>query len=154
MRDRSLALFAAGALAGILVTKMILLEPLTLTGYGLSITVVAALLPLALLLGLPGVLLITLACGAAHWLNGGSVEESLIAAVAVGVGTSSAYLVIRGNPGPLRWIVAGWVLTAGFVSVMARPERLFGGIRASGAHTCLHKRLSSSAACRGWFRHC
>ncbi len=119
MKDRSLALLAAGAFAGILVTKMILLEPLTLDGFGLSVTVVAALLPLALLLGLPGVLIITVACGMAHWVNDGNVGEAVIAAVAVGVATSAAYLVVRRGQGPLRWIFAGWVLTAIFVTIMA-----------------------------------
>lgn len=119
MRDRSAALFAAGAFAGILVTKMILLEPLTLSGFGLSITVVAVLLPLALLLGLPGVLVITVACGMAHWVNDGNVGEAVIAAVAVGVATSAAYLVIRRGQGPLRWVSAGWILTTIFVTIMA-----------------------------------
>ena len=113
------ALFAAGAFAGILVTKMILLEPLTLSGFGLSVTVVAALLPLALLLGLPGVPIITVACGMAHWVNGGDVGEAVIVAVAVGVATSAAYLVVRRGQRPLRWIVAGWILTAIFVTIMA-----------------------------------
>ncbi|MFQ5919070.1 MAG: hypothetical protein ACE5I4_03355 [Thermoplasmata archaeon] len=119
MRDRSLATLAAGAFAGVLVTKMILLEPLTLSGFGLSVTVVAALLPLALLLGLPGVLIITLACGMAHWVNDGNVGEALIAAAAVGVATLAAFLVIHRSPGPMGWIAAGWILTALFVAIMA-----------------------------------
>ncbi|MFQ5908346.1 MAG: hypothetical protein ACE5JE_05925 [Thermoplasmata archaeon] len=118
MKDRSIALIAAISFAVVLVSKMILLEPLTLSGFGLSVVVVAALLPLALLLGSPGILIITVACGVAHWVNDGVVADAVIAAVAVGVATFVAYLAVHRNRSPLRWIAAGWILTALFVAVM------------------------------------
>lgn len=119
MKDRRLGLLVAVSFAAVLATKMVLLEPLTLSGFGLSVTVVAALLPLALLLGFPGVLVITAACGLAHWVNDGNAGEAVIAATAAGLATLAAYLVVRRGTGPLRWIAAGWILTALFVAIMA-----------------------------------
>ncbi len=111
-RDRVFRGMAGLAFAVSIILKMIFLEPVNLGIYGLSITVVASLLPVALLLRAPGVPVIAAACGIAHWWNRGDLVDALVASVFVGVAAAAAYLVLRGNFTAGRWIMAGWVVTA------------------------------------------
>ncbi|MCJ2519586.1 MAG: hypothetical protein LN412_01380 [Candidatus Thermoplasmatota archaeon] len=115
------------ALSAALLLKMILLEPLDLGIQGFRLVIVAALLPMALLMRWAGVAVIATACGLAHGLNHGDIADAMIAAGSVGIATAAGVLILRQNAGVLRWLAAGWVITGLLSLSMATGNALFLG---------------------------
>jgi hypothetical protein len=101
----------AVALSVALILKMVLLEPVDIGVGGMSVVLVAALLPVALLLGWMGVPVIAAACGLAHWVNHGDLPEALVASLSVATATGLAYVVLRPSSSVPRWVAAGWIIT-------------------------------------------
>lgn len=122
-----------GAFAGLLILKMVLLEPVVVSLLGLDIVLVAALLPAALLLNRLGIGVIALACGVAHWMHGGGILPALIAALAVATAVGAGFLVLREKHDATRWLATGWVITAVLALSMAMGHAILFGANFAGS---------------------
>jgi hypothetical protein len=117
----------AVALSAALVVKMVVLEPVDIGLLGMSVVLVGALLPVALLLGRNGIPIVAAACGVAHWVNHGSPAEALVASLSVAMATGLAYLVLRPTSSAPRWVAAGWIITGVLSLSMAVGQTLISG---------------------------
>lgn len=111
--------WALAGFGGLLVAKMVLLEPVVLPFLGTELVLVASLLPLALLLRGPGVGIIAAACALAHGIHDGGWAAPILTGASAGVATAAALGFLLRRDDAVGWLVAGWILTFAFAGTMA-----------------------------------
>ena len=98
---------------------MVALEPLNIGVFPFEVTVVAVLLPLAMVLGRYGIGGMTVGCIGAHTIYFEGFTAILAAGIAALIGSVGAYMIAQKWNRPLGLFVGTWVITAVWSSVMA-----------------------------------
>lgn len=117
LTNRKKNVFALSAMT-LLVAKMILLERFRFGQPPFEFVIVSAIIPLAILFGVVGVVGMSIGCTIAHSLNFIGFADVFGAGGSVLLGCSLAYTVVKKTSFPGRFFVANLITTASMAIIM------------------------------------
>lgn len=116
MRQRK-TVFALSAMA-LLVLKMVVLERFRIGQPPFQFVIVAAIIPLAILFGIIGIVGMSIGCTIAHSLNYIGLVDVLGAGSSVLIGCGLAYKFVRKTKSPIRFFLGNLIITASMTTIM------------------------------------